>query len=96
MPYVTTGDGKKHLSTWMQEYTVHGCNCPDGMTVENCPLRKELADLEKFYHIGYRVLDNGVLNFPRFHYDELHEEYIDVAKTQREICDKCITDGRQK
>ncbi|MBR6838354.1 MAG: hypothetical protein IKM94_02190 [Alphaproteobacteria bacterium] len=95
MPYVIAGDGKKHLSTWMHEYSVHGCNCPECMTVENCPLRKELADLETKYRIGYRVLEDGTLSFPSFAYHEREDKSINVAQIQRDICDKCFTDNRQ-
>lgn len=96
MPYVITGDGKRHLSTWMQPYSVQGCNCPEGMTVENCPLRQKLAELEKDYQIGYSVLPNGALSFPKFHYDEMHDKYIKVDEVQREICDACFAKGREK
>ena len=96
MPYVLTGDGKRHLSTWMQPYSVQGCNCPEGMTVENCPLRKKLAKLQAEYDIGYSVLPNGALSFPRFSYNEIKDKYIDVMKIQIEICDVCFVAGRQK
>ena len=94
MPYIIVGDGKRHLSTWMHEYTVHGCNCPESMTVENCPLRKELADLEKKYAIGYHVLADGTLSFPSYAYYEREEKSINVAQIQRDICDACFAKAR--
>jgi len=95
MPYVDTGDGKKHLSTWMHEYSVHGCNCPEGMTVENCPLRKELADMETKYRIGYRVLDDGTLLFPSHAYYERENKSFNVGEIQRNICDECFKKSRE-
>lgn len=96
MPYVMTGDGKKHLTTLMQPYSVQGCNCPEGMTVENCPLRKKLSELQAEYDIGYSVLPNGTLSFPRFAYNEIKDKNIDVIKVQIEICDACFAKGRQR
>jgi len=96
MPYIITGDGKKHLSTWMQPYSIQGCNCPEGMTVENCTLRKKLAKLQAEYDIGYSVLPNGALSFPRFHYNELKDKYIDIMQIQRDICDACFAKARQE
>ena len=96
MPYVITGDGKRHLSTWMQPYSIQGRNCPEEMTIENCPLRKKLTELQAEYDIGYSVLPNGALSFPTFHYNECKDKYIDIMQIQRDICDSCFAKARQK
>lgn len=94
MPYVLTGDGKKRLSTWKQPYSIEGCNCPEGMTVENCPVRQKLEQLQKDYDIGYSVLPNGALSYPRWTYNEYHEKSFDVAGIVRDTCDACFAKSR--
>lgn len=96
MPYIITSDGEKRLLTWMQPYSIQGCNCPKGMTVENCTLRKKLAELQAEYDIGYSVLPNGALSFPKSHYNKLEDKYIDIMQIQRDICDACFAKARQK
>lgn len=96
MTYVVGFDGKRRLATWMHRYSVQCCNCPECMTADNCPLRKELTDLETKYRIGYRVLEDGALSFPEFAYYEREDKQIKVAQIQRDICDKCFEDNQQK
>ena len=89
MPYVLTGDGKRWLSTWMAPYSLSGRNCPDGMDVDNCPLRKKLAELQAEYDIGYSVLPNGALSFPEYFYDEHKDKNINIMELQNKICNEC-------
>lgn len=53
-----------HMQTIIYEYTSCWKKCPAGMSVDICPLRKNLADLEEKYEIGYRVLRPDVLLVP--------------------------------
>ena len=96
MPYIITSDGEKRLSTWMQPYSIQICNCPKGMTVENCTLRKKLAELQAEHDIGYSVLPNGALSFPTFHYNEAKDKYIDIMQIERDICYECFVKAKQK
>ncbi len=96
MSYIITDDNKKRLITYMEPYTIQACNCPPNMTVDDCPLRKELTKLQTEYDIGYRVLPNGTLSFPRFHYNEIKDKYLDIIQITNDICYACFKNYRQK
>lgn len=84
----------KVFSTKMQVYTPQTCVCPSDMNIEKCPLRKKLSELEQEYHIGYKVLPDGTLNYPGFAYSMTQKTFIDVENIQANICNKCFSETR--
>jgi len=84
------------MQTVIFAYNYCGVNCPYGMTNENCPLRKELAETEAKHNVGYKQLSEGVLLVPENNYDMKNNIWHGISKRKIEICDKCFNDNRQK
>lgn len=57
-------DKQNEIRTTFLTYNVIGKECPNGITKENCQLRKKLAELKD--EIGYIVLENGNLVVPEW------------------------------
>ena len=72
-----------------------GVNCPAGMTKGKCPLRKEFAETEERYNIGYKELGENTLLFPSEHYDVKSNTFHNVWARHSEICSRCREDNRQ-
>ncbi len=86
---------KPSIQTVIFGYQLSGTNCPKGMTSGKCPLRKELADIEERYNIGYKTLGDKTLLVPRTYYDARTNAFFDMAKRSREICSRCFEQNRQ-
>ena len=85
------------MQTKFLSYDVIGKICPNGMTAENCELRKKLAELEKKYKIGYKILENGNLLVPRSAVlgSEYEDKYFEM-KDLLSVCHFCYLDSRKK
>lgn len=91
-------------TTTQLTYEVIGNICPGGMTASKCPLRQNLAELQKKYHIGYSKLENGNLLVPLWALlkkDADHDttdkgESFDLKQTQKDMCLRCYVENRDK
>lgn len=85
------------MQTKFLSYNVIGMICPNGMTAENCELRKKLAELKEQYKVDYKVLDNGNLLVPRFAGlgAECEGKHFDL-KNLSNICYACYRENRKK
>jgi hypothetical protein len=84
------------ICTVIFAYVFGGCNCPNQMNVDNCPLRKSLRETEQEYNIGYQELSQNTLLIPNKHYNSRTNWYRDVAQRKADICSQCFKDNRQK
>ena len=65
-------------------------NCPVN-TETDCPVRQELAETERKYHIGYQQLDKDTLLVPHEHYNSKTNYYRNVMKRCNGICFQCAS-----
>lgn len=86
---------KPKIQTVIYGYMQCGVNCPAGMTKGTCPLRKEMAQTDERYNIGYKELGEKTLLFPSKHYDVKSNAFHDVSARRSEICTKCFEQNRQ-
>ena len=86
---------KQKIQTVIYAYMQCETNCPAGMTKGTCPLRKEMAETDERYNIGYKELGENTLLFPSEHYDVKSNAFHDVWARQSEICSKCREKNRQ-
>ena len=86
---------KPTIQTVILAYQLSGVNCPSGMTKDKCPLRKELAETDEKYNIGYKTLGEKTVLFPRKHYDVQSNSFHDLGKRSAEICYKCFCQNHQ-
>ena len=84
------------ICTVIFAYVFGGCNCPNQMNVDNCPLRKSLRETEQEHNIGYQELSQNTLLIPNKHYNSRTNWYRDVAQRKADICSQCFKDNRQK
>ena len=84
------------IQTVVFAYTICGINCSVGMSHDNCPLRRELAETEEKYHIGYSKLSERLLLVPNRHYDSATNVYRDISQRCIKICDKCFEQSHQR
>lgn len=77
------------MQTRFKIYTLGLSNCPAGMTAENCPLRKKLAEMNAMFHIEYKTMEDGSLLFPDIVRDTENSVCIDMHKTKHQICNRC-------
>lgn len=88
-----TNTESKGMVTLIHVYDTVGINCPSDMTIENCPLRQELAKLPKYEHLKYDTLPNGDLMVPCYlpkKDEKMHDlGCIHVNSLCTRICQEC-------
>ena len=77
------------MRTCFKIYTLGFSNCPVDMTIENCPLRQKLAEMQEQFHIEYKVMEDDSLLFPDTVRDKENSVCIDMHKTKNQICNRC-------
>ena len=78
------------MQTVIYTYNKKSSMCLLDCCIDTCPLRKELADLEEKYEIGYRVLSPGVLLVPGSCYNRKNNLWFDIKKMADKVCWKCF------
>lgn len=89
MTTVRYPDGTKRMHTIIHQYDSKSVVCSKGIDAEHCPLRIELAKLQKQYQIGFFTSNTGALCFPPFFHSDFYDKDIDIQQLQTEICEKC-------
>lgn len=91
-------DKQNKMCTTFLTYKVIGKECPHGMNVKNCKLREKLAELQKQYRIGYKILENGNLLVPQFamighKWENKDFRLKDIVSN---CCNLCYAENRKK
>ena len=86
---------KPSIQTVIFGYMLSGTNCPQGMTKDKCPLRKEFAEIEERYNVGYKTHGENTLIIPKKHFDVRTNAFFDMSKRHAQICSKCFEENRQ-
>ena len=92
---VSTDEKSSPMQTIVYATSFTYTGCPEGMTVEKCPLRKKFIKIEKDQGIGYAELDNGELLIPNINYDSKNNTLRDFNTMRKKICKCCFNESAQ-
>ncbi len=87
-----TNTKQKSMTTWIRVYDLIKFDCPEGASIENCPLRQELAKMPKNEHMESKTLENGDLMAPYYLIGEQGPLHTKSLCTR--ICNECINKQR--